>query len=279
MYFKSMARKNYFEKLILVPEGDVRLAEAALRIAADEYPRLRVKSYLKILDEWSETLRRKFRGLSPAMQIDRLNEWLFETMRFSGNEEDYYDPKNSFLNDVIDRRMGIPISLSVIYLEMAWALGLEAAGISFPGHFLVRVIAEGKPLYVDTFHKGKIMTTDGCMQFLRELTEGELQFQDSFLLTVSKRDILARMLRNLKRIYLEACNYPKLIRVLDRLVALNPEVYDEVRDRGIIHYQMKAFQLAQQDFETFLSMTPDSEDAEVIHQYLEILREYRSHVN
>lgn len=274
-----MAKKNYFEKLIKVPDEGVRLAEAALRIAADEYPRLRVKSYLKILDEWSGLLRDKYAGLSTHVQIDRLNEWLFETMKFSGNEEDYYDPKNSFLNEVIDRRTGIPISLSVIYLEMAWALGLEAAGISFPGHFLVRVIAEGKPLYVDTFHKGKIMTTDGCMQFLRDLTEGELEFQDSFLLTVSKRDILARMLRNLKRIYLDAHNFPKLIRVLDKLVALAPDVNDEIRDRGIIHYQMKAFQLAQEDFETFLSLSPESEDAEIIHQYLEILREYRSHLN
>lgn len=274
-----MAKKNYFEKLIKVPDEGVRLAEAALRIAADEYPRLRVKSYLKILDEWSGLLRAKYAGLPTHVQIDRLNEWLFETMKFSGNEEDYYDPKNSFLNEVIDRRTGIPISLSVIYLEMAWALGLEAAGISFPGHFLVRVIAEGKPLYVDTFHKGKIMTTDGCMQFLRDLTEGELEFQDSFLLTVSKRDILARMLRNLKRIYLDAHNFPKLIRVLDKLVALAPDVNDEIRDRGIIHYQMKAFQLAREDFETFLSLSPESEDAEIIHQYLEILREYRSHLN
>lgn len=274
-----MGRKNYFEKLAQSPETDVRLAEAALRIAADEYPRLRVRSYLGLLDQWSGILRDKYAGLPAHVQINKLNEWLFETMKFSGNEEDYYDPKNSFLNDVIDRRIGIPITLSVIYLEMAWALGLEAAGISFPGHFLVRVITEGKPVYVDTFHKGKIMTTDGCMQFLRELTEGELEFQESFLLTVSKRDILARMLRNLKRIYLESYNFPKLIRILDKLVMLTPEIAEEVRDRGIIHYQMKAFQLAQQDFETFLSLSPETEDSEIIKQYLEILREYRSHVN
>jgi regulator of sirC expression with transglutaminase-like and TPR domain len=274
-----MGKNKYFQKIAQSPEREVRLAEAALRIAADEYPRLRVKSYLGLLDEWSETLRSRF-GAKPAhVQLERLNEWLFETMRFSGNEEDYYDPKNSFLNDVIDRRIGIPITLSVIYLEMAWALGLEAAGISFPGHFLVRVITEGKPLYVDTFHKGKLMTADGCMQFLRELTEGELDFQDSFLLTVSKRDILTRMLRNLKRIYLEAYNFPKLIRVIDKLVALAPGIAEEIRDRGIIHYQMKSFQLAREDFETFLSLSTDPEDTEVIRQYLEILREYRTHVN
>lgn len=274
-----MAKKDYFEKIARSPEKEVRLAEAALRIAADEYPRLRVKSYLSLLDDWSDNLRAECSGLRVQTQMDRLNEWLFETMKFSGNEEDYYDPKNSFLNDVIDRRMGIPITLSVIYLEMAWALGLEAAGISFPGHFLVRVMTEGTPVYVDTFHKGKIMTADGCMQFLRDLTEGELEFQESFLLTVSKRDILARMLRNLKRIYLEAYNFPKLIRVLDKLVLLTPDAPEEVRDRGIIHYQMKAFQYAQRDFETFLSLSSEPEDTEVIRQYLEILREYRSHVN
>lgn len=274
-----MARKNYFEKISHSTEKEVRLAEAALRIAADEYPRLRIKSYLSLLDEWSDSLREQCSGLPVQAQMDHLNEWLFETMKFSGNEEDYYDPKNSFLNEVIDRRMGIPITLSVIYLEMAWALGLEAAGISFPGHFLVRVMTEDRPVYVDTFHKGKIMTVDGCMQFLRDLTEGELEFQESFLLTVSKRDILARMLRNLKRIYLEAYNFPKLIRVLDKLVVLTPDAPEEVRDRGIIHYQMKAFQYAQQDFETFLSLSSEAEDTEVIRQYLEILREYRSHMN
>src|SRR5262245_58275149 len=113
-----MPRKTYFEKLVTKTDDEFRLAEAALRIAADEYPSLRVTSYLKILDKWSVTLCKKYGGLAPQDQLDHLNEWLFDTMKFSGNEENYYDPRNSFLNDVIDRRMGIPITLSVIYLEM-----------------------------------------------------------------------------------------------------------------------------------------------------------------
>ena len=274
-----MPRKTYFDKLTKIPEDQIRLAEAALKIASDEYPKLRVANYLRTLDEWSNLLRDQCSGFPTNVQVENLNDWLFGIMNFTGNEENYYDPKNSFLNDVIDRRTGIPITLSVIYLELAWALGIEAAGVGFPGHFLVRVMSEGKPLFVDTFHKGKILTTDGCMQFLQELTEGELEFQDSFLLGLNKREILSRMLRNLKRIYLEAHNFPKLIRILDKLVVMNPDSPDEIRDRGIIHYQMKGFRSAQEDFETFLSLSPESEDAEIIQQYLEILREYRSRLN
>src|SRR5262245_34990643 len=104
-----MARKNYFDKLAKTPDDEISLAEAALRIAADEYPRLRVASYLKMLDGWRQTIRKEYAGLPAHLQVDRLNDWLFGTMNFTGNEDNYYDPRNSFLNDVIDRRTGIPI--------------------------------------------------------------------------------------------------------------------------------------------------------------------------
>lgn len=272
-------RKNYFEKVAAASEGKIVLAEAALQIAVSEYPELDVPHYLSVLKDWSGQLKRELTKGPVHLQLDKLNDWLFGIMNFSGDTENYYDPRNSFLNDVIDRRKGIPISLSVIYLELAWALGIDASGIGFPGHFLVRVMAEGKPLYIDTFHGGNIMTAEGCAAFLKELTEGELEFSDSFLTRVTKKDIIGRMLRNLKRIYLETSAYPKLIQVLDKLVLLYPESPEEVRDRGIIQYQLKAFRSSLHDFENFLSMAPESEDADMIHQYVEILREYNAHLN
>jgi regulator of sirC expression with transglutaminase-like and TPR domain len=274
-----ISSKDYFKNLIALPDHNISLAEAALQIALDEYPELDISHYKKLLKGWSDTMNAKFSRKRAKSQLEEVNQWFFSEMNFTGNIENYYDPRNSFLNDVMDRRTGIPITLSVIYLEMAWALGLAAAGVGFPGHFLVKVVDEGKSLYIDPFHKGNIMTAEECAEFLTEITEGELEFDKKFLSVVNKKDIIVRMLRNLKRIYLEMNSYSKLIKILDHLVVITSGEPEEIRDRGIIYYQMKAFKNALNDFETFLSMSPDSEDAEVIQQYLQVLREYDSHLN
>jgi regulator of sirC expression with transglutaminase-like and TPR domain len=274
-----MDSKSYFEKLMKKPVQQVRLAEAALYIARDEYPEINIRSYLTLLNEWSVKLKKTAARKPTMARLEILNDLLFEKMQFSGNIDNYYDPKNSFLNHVIDSRKGIPISLSVIYLELAWNLGIDAAGIGFPGHFLVGVNDAGTMLYVDSFYRGRVMTVSDCMEFWNDISEGELEFQESFLTSISKHQILIRMLRNLKSIYLEQKNYKKLISVLDKLVILNPHIPDEARDRGIIHYQMQAYRLALNDFEHYLSATPESEDADVIRQYIEVLREYSSHIN
>ncbi len=270
---------TYFETLMLKTDEEVNLAEAALQIAALENHELNIKTYLDLLDVWRETIRNEYGSQTIREQVKGINEFLFQHLHFCGNIENYYDPKNSFLNDVIDRKTGIPITLSVLYLEMAWALGLLASGIGFPGHFLVRILSDGQSLYVDPFHAGRTMTVAECRDFWEDLSEGEVAFQESFLTTVTRRQILTRMLRNLKGIYLESKNYRKLIPVLDILVILSPELPEEIRDRGIIHYQRKAFRLAQRDFESFLSQAPDAEDADVIRQHLEVLRDYAAKLN
>lgn len=262
-----------------MPDHKISLAEAALQIALDEYPELDISHYKNLLKGWSDSMNAKFSRKRTRNQLEEINQWLFNEMNFTGNIDNYYDPRNSFLNDVMDRRTGIPITLSIIYLEMAWASGLSAAGVGFPGHFLVRVIDDSSPIYIDPFHKGNIMTADECVEFLNELTEGELEFDQKFLSAVNKKEIIVRMLRNLKRIYLEKSNFPKLIKILDHLIEITAGEAEEIRDRGIIYYQMKSFKNALNDFETFLSMSPDSEDAEVIQQYLQVLSEYDTHLN
>src|SRR5437870_6681851 len=144
----QMEKKNYFEKVMMLPEGQLSLAEAALHIGKDESPKLKISSYVHQLDGWATEIGKNHSGSPGHVLVDRINDLLFGQMKFSGNLGNYYDPKNSYLNEVMDRRTGIPISLSVIYLELAWRLGLDAAGVGFPGHFLVRVAAEGRPLYI-----------------------------------------------------------------------------------------------------------------------------------
>jgi len=274
-----MDSTGYFEKLMKKPEQDIRLAEAALYIASDEYPKIDIHAYLTQLDKWSSTLKKEVLRKPGRSRLDVLNDLLFDKMQFSGNIDNYYDPKNSYLNNVIDSRKGIPISLSVIYLELAWNLGLDATGVGFPGHFLVKIKDRGKVVYVDAFYRGRVMSLNDCVEFWNDISEGELEFQDSFLSSMNKHQILIRMLRNLKGIYLEQKSYRKLICVMDKLVILNPHLPEEVRDRGIIYYQMQAHRLALKDFEGYLSIAPESEDGEVIHQYIEVLREYSTHVN
>jgi regulator of sirC expression with transglutaminase-like and TPR domain len=274
-----MKRENYFKNLVRKPDEQIHLAEAALHIAREEYPDLKVDFYLEVLGGWAKEISKKCARRDARNRLEQINDFLFSRLKFCGNIDNYYDPKNSFLNEVIDRRCGIPITLSVIYLEMAWHAQLNAAGVTFPGHFLVRILADHEPLYVDPFHRGNIMDAAGCREFWEDISGDAMEFQDAFLSVTSRRQILIRMLRNLKRIYLEAKDYDKLLPVLEKLIALSPENADEIRDRGIVYYHMEAFKLAMRDFETFLSVTPQGEDAEVIHQYLEVLREYSSHLN
>ena len=279
IFHRSDVMNAYFGSLAGKRDEDIHLAEAALQIAAQEYPSINVSSYVTLLENWGSDLKKTFSSKSKKQKIGAINEFLFQKMGFTGNVEDYYDPKNSFLNDVIDRKIGIPISLSVIYLQLAWAFDLEAEGIGFPGHFLVCVKTENGSLYIDPFHHGNTMTLEDCRKFWNDLTEAQMEFDQSFLHPLNKRQILGRMLRNLKGIYLEQRNYGKLVGTLDLLVTLNPLDPDEIRDRGIVHYQMESFRQALQDFEAYLSMSSDAEETATIRQYVEILRHYNSRLN
>ena len=274
-----MKKTDYFERLMQQPDDQIALAEASLQIAADHYPDLNKTAYLKTLQQWGTQAARHCRRKNPRRTLEALNRFLFENLKFAGNTEHYYDPKNSFLNEVIDRRIGIPITLSILYMEILRHLDFEAAGVGFPGHFLVRVLIQREPLYIDAFHKGNIMTEEGCREFWEDITESDAPFHRSFLAVIPKRMVLVRMLRNLKRIYLEQEDLPRLSIVLDRLVTLSPETPEEIRDRGIVHYQQEAYRLAKKDFETFLSVAPEAPDSDLIRQYLHILGEYSSRMN
>jgi len=249
------------------PDEAIALDEASLLIARDEYPELQVADYLARLDEHAQRLAELMNspssGEEPLRRIAALNRYLFDEAGFVGEELDYYDPRNSYINEVLDRRRGIPISLSVIYLHLARGLDLAAEGVSFPGHFLVRLPVEDGILVLDPYHRGRSLGTEELRQRAWGVQTGERPDDEALidlLEPTHNRGILVRMLRNLKSVYAEKEAWDKALRVADRLVMLNAEAAD-FRDRGLLYRAVGAENAAARDLSRFLEMdTASAED-------------------
>jgi regulator of sirC expression with transglutaminase-like and TPR domain len=248
-------------------EVDLDLAEAALTIAKLEYPRLQIPAYLAQLDELAAAVeRRLLPGATPRERLDKLIEVLFRVEGFRGNEEAYYDPRNSYLNQVLDRRLGIPITLSLICMEVGRRLGLRLDGIGFPGRFLVRYQDETESLLFDVYQGGVILTPAQCAALLRELYGGQIRFHQSQLAALTKRQILTRMLNNLKAIYLRHDDFARAWHIADLLVIVNPSSLDEIRDRGLIALRAGEMIRGLADLETYLRFSPDARDAATVRE-------------
>ena len=261
------------ELLQAVNEPGQAIAPAALAIARVEYPALDRDPYLERLERMGEAAaaRVQRRGESRVeAQIATLNAYLFEELGFSGNRTRYDDPRNSFLNEVLDRRTGIPISLAVVYLEIGRRAGVRMEGVNFPGHFLVRASADPggeEDLIVDPFHTGALLSEVDCRQLLRQNLGEEAAFDPSLLATATRHDIVVRMLVNLKRLYVRMRSFPQARFVADLLLAVDPSALSELRDRGLLAYHMEDFPAALRDLEAYLQMmpradTPDGSAAE-----------------
>ena len=262
-----------FAELISRQGDHVELARACLQIAEDAYPGLDVDGYVGEIDRFANRLRARF--APQAMAEDRviaLNEFLFDDLGFGGNTDDYYDPRNSYLNEVIDRRMGIPITLSVLYMEIGRRIGLPLEGVSFPGHFLVRLPLRGGTLVLDPFSGGvpqpEAVLRDRLKrviprQALGGVAVAELPL-DQFLEPASNRQILARLLRNLKGVYREKDNPERLLEVLNRMIVVAPESAAERRDRGFVYQRLECWRPALQDLAEYLQREPDATDMEEV---------------
>jgi regulator of sirC expression with transglutaminase-like and TPR domain len=262
-----------FARALADPEPDLDLGRAALLIARAEYPRLEMEHYLRRLDALADSIGPEVAlEADPLRRVAALNRFLFVTEGFRGNTEQYYDPRNSFLNDVLDRKMGIPITLSTVYLEVARRLHLPVLGVGFPGHFLVKYVLSDREILIDPFHRGAILTEADCRRRLQEMTDGSLELRAEHLRSVTKRQILARILANLKHIYLRARNFPKALRVIDLLVVASPDDAAEVRDRGLLLAQTGRPGPAARDLERYLTMAPKAEDGDAIKEHLEAVR-------
>lgn len=264
------ARKR-FESLARLPDHQIDVAEAALVIAKEEYPDLDIGSYLARLDDLAAAAKQRIPAAVPAEErIRRLNRFLFSERGFAGNHRDYYDPRNSFLNDVLDRRTGIPITLGVVYCELAERLGLDVRGVSFPGHFLVRHVREPEVI-VDPFF-GTIISEEECAHRLKAIYGREVQLDRRMLEPATPRQILVRMLNNLKQIYKERDDFLRALRCADEILLLTPDEPRELLERGLIYQRLECFASALRDVERYLEVAPDDETAAAVRAALPELR-------
>jgi regulator of sirC expression with transglutaminase-like and TPR domain len=246
------------------------LAQAALVIARVEYPRLDPEPYLAMLDAMGDAARRHIEhhaectgSSAPAACVQALNSYLFDELGFTGNRKQYEDPRNSCLNEVLERRTGIPITMSVVYMEVARRAGLRIDGVNFPGHFLVRC-CEGKPrtgagLIIDPFHAGAVLTEHDCRMLLQRHVGDEVAFSKSLLASATRPQVISRMLLNLKRLYVHMRSFPQAREVTEMLLALAPSSLSELRDRGLLAYHLNDFTSALRDLQAYLKLSSMSE--------------------
>lgn len=255
--------RSRFTAVVAQPEADVELALAALLIAAEEYPQLLPEPYLRRLDLLAERVRDRLNNENaPPVVLQELSRVLFQEEGFRGNAEAYYDPRNSFLNDVLDRRLGIPLTLSILYLEVGWRLGLPLHGVNFPGHFLVRYDGEALKLLVDPFQGGVIRFEDEAQDLLDRVYGGTVTLQPSYLRPADRKDIIVRLLANLKGIYLNTSDDRRALAATERILLVRPDAAEEVRDRGMLLARLGFADEALQELREYLMRAPAADDAE-----------------
>jgi regulator of sirC expression with transglutaminase-like and TPR domain len=264
-----MAALEPFTQLLAGGDERIELARACLLIAEDAYPGLDVEGYVNEVARLALRLRARLSRTAGAEEkVVELNQFLFDELGYAGNAEEYYDPRNSYLNEVIDRRTGIPITLSVLYIELGRKIGLPLEGVSFPGHFLVRVRMRGGMLVLDPFASGEPQSEDELRARLervvpRDVTGGvpvrDLPLEQ-FLEPATNRQILARLLRNLKGIYRQAEMPERMLDVLNRALVVSPDSTSDLRDRGVVYEQLQAYRAALRDLTDYVAREPDAAD-------------------
>jgi regulator of sirC expression with transglutaminase-like and TPR domain len=263
----------------LLDRDPVPLDEAALAIAEEEYPRMDREEYLVRLDALAERVRAKAPPGRAATLLHALRKVLSEEEGYRGNDGDYGDPRNSFLNEVLDRRLGLPITLCVLYMEVARRASLELVGVGFPGHFLAKYVSPGgAEVFVDAYHGGEMLSAEECVARYRARTGGR-DLDRRYLAAVAPRQILARMLHNLKRTYLERKDDVRAWWVLDRILILTPGQLEAMRDRGLVSARLGIASAAERDLEAYLAGSSGAADEAEVRRVLAGLRGRRPLVN
>jgi regulator of sirC expression with transglutaminase-like and TPR domain len=263
--------RRRFSRLVAGPDREVPLAEAALLVASEEYPELDVGAYLARLDAMGRAVRERVaRGASTPDRVEALSEHLFGRLGFKGNGDDYYDPRNSYLNEVLDRRTGIPITLSIVYLEMARWAGLGACGVGLPGHFIVRVADRRGDLLVDPYHGGVRLTAADCQERLDRIFGGRLKVEPEMLAACPRKQMLARVLRNLKAIYLKREDHARALTVAELLLRVEPGSAEHLRDRGLLYAALDCYASAADDLARYLREAPAAEAPGLVDKIAEL---------
>lgn len=277
MPLPSPSARDRFAELARLPDPEIDLALAALLIAAEEYDGLDVAAYATRIDELAAGALARVGGaridVDPRAVIDRFHAYLFEELGFRGNEDDYYDPKNSFLNDVLDRRTGIPISLAAVYVEVGRRLGWPVRGVGFPGHFLAKWELADGDVVVDPFF-GTVVSEEDCKELLTRVSNGQLAFRRELLAPIPTRGILARMLANLKGIWVKRGDFTRAIASCDRILLLLPDAVSEYRDRGLLWGKLECHRPALADLERYLGAAPGARDARSVREQVATLRKH-----
>ncbi len=277
LHFEAPTALEYFAALV-ADDASFSVTEAAVAVAQDEFPQLDPQDTLAQIDALADRLRRRLHAdVAPMQKLRLLNRYFFQELGFAGNVNDYYDPRNSYLPEVLKTRRGIPITLALLYIEMAGQLGLPAQGISFPGHFLVKLHMPRGEVVIDPF-SGHSLSRDDLDERLAPYRRQRGLVGDFeaplglFLQAAPPRDVIARLLRNLKEIHRTAADWPRLVAVLDRLVVLLPQGWEERRDRGLARAALGHRDAAVADIAVYLDHRPDAEDAPALRQRLAELR-------
>jgi regulator of sirC expression with transglutaminase-like and TPR domain len=284
-----------FSRVALSPDPD--LAIAALMIARVEYPKLDAQSYLDQLDHLGRVAAgRVADATAPAAnapahvdpatftRVSALNDYLFGELHFVGNDVQYEDPRNSFLNEVLDRRTGIPITLALVYMEVARRAGVDVQGVNMPGHFLLRCPAPpgsryAEDLIIDAHRGGAFVSQGACRDMLRQYTGEEVAWGAPFLHQATKPQILARMLLNLKRAYVRMFSFPQARDITELMLGVDPAAFQELRDRGLLAYHLHDYSAALRDLQTYLRLSPktsvdenEQDEREQIWEHIKSLR-------
>ena len=265
--------RSRFASLVMRLDQEIDLAEAALLVAAEDAPHCNVAHSRALLEEFGAEARARI-AHQPGGAISVFNQYIFEELGFVGNQTAYYDPRNSLLNYVLERRIGIPITLSVVYMEVGRRAGLRVDGVALPGHFIVRVHSLGDSdaaTLVDPF-RGKVIDEEDCQERLDVVYNGQVPLDREHLQTATSREIMVRLLRNLKAIYVQAQLHRRALATVERILLLGPHLLDERRDRGALLAQLNRLHEAIADTQTYLKFAPGAPDADTVREGLKNMR-------
>jgi regulator of sirC expression with transglutaminase-like and TPR domain len=282
-----------FDALIAVDDADIDLVQGALLIASIAYPELDMTHYIAQLDSLAGRVRSLLelppRQPGEAEEIDAqatlnaLNQVLFIEEQFHGNQDNYMNPENSFFNRVLEERTGIPITLSLLYIEVARRVGIQIEGVGLPYHFMVRCRLPERSIYIDPFEGGLFFSQQECKERIKRMAEqitgGRVRLHTHWFAAVTHRQFLFRMLNNLKHIYLHNEDYEHALPICNLLILLMPQLAQERRDRGIVHLQLKHYARALHDLKVYLEFAPEAKDRTEIQEHIKSIREIMAMLN
>jgi len=268
----AFARRR-FREIASLPEPALDLVEASLVIALEDDPGLEIERYLQQVNEWSVAVRERLEGSRHVERIvESINRLLFEEEGFHGEDEDYYDPRSALLNETLDKHAGLPTALSILYIEISRRVGIEAAGVSLPGRFLVKFSGAFGQIVVDPFDGGRVLSTIELQKLLDAVYGGGVRLREHHLRSFSSKEILARELAHLKSAYLARHDLPRAAASIDRLLILDGNDPYELHDRATIAVQMHAYRQAIECFERYLALTPHADDLARVREQIAYLR-------